>query len=87
MLPINFELIEKYKHALWNIRLVESQKGSLHAIAYRYKFNSQYYLDLKDLKKARIIGALSGNTITEINWRIVNCETGCKSNDIARLTE
>ena len=87
MLPLNFQLIEEYKHALWNIKLVESQKGSLHAIAYRYKFNSQYYLDSKDLKKARIMGALSGSTVVEINWRIVNCEIVCKANDIVRLTE
>jgi len=87
MLPLNFQLIEEYKQAQWNIKLVESEKGSLHAIAYRYKFNSQYYLDSKDLKKARILAALSGNTVAEINWRIVKCEIGCKANDIARLTE
>ena len=87
MLPVNFQFIKGYKHASWNIKLVESEKGSLHAIAYRYKFNSQYFLHSKDLKKARIMGALSGNTVVEINWRIVNCEINCKANDIARLTE
>ncbi|WP_158306760.1 exosortase [Alteromonas naphthalenivorans] len=86
MHPSDFHLIEQHSNDAWNVEELAGRRGALYLLAYRYKFKSNYYLNFTELKKARLMGALLGETNVEIQWRFTKCEQSCELEDIERVT-
>ncbi len=63
-----------------NWQLLLLKQNNKHAlVAVQYQYIGQTFTNTRALKLARIKGALTGNSATELHWLVAQCQTDCQT--------